>query len=338
MLNPKSVFSSVGRNVFILSACQALGSSGLPLVILAGSIVGADLAPASTWATLPMALAVVGSAFFTIPAALLMKRIGRKRSFIMAAGVSYYVILSIFPILLGLIAIFGFFLPSLNLQDELIQFIGRNLPGAADILEQNIASIVRIRGILGILSVVVLFWSGSTMFSAISLAINHACDIRRYRRFFIRKASELAMALSTGILFLLSLGASVIASILRGVSDLPAAILIIVDIGSRLVAFLLILVVFLLLYKLIPCTRTYWRYVWPGALLAAVLFEIARTVFVFYLDNFANYQLIYGSIASVIVLLVWIYYSAFIMILGAEFTFQYGQMHHTVTTESDTQP
>ena len=88
MLNPKSVLSTVGRNVVILSACQALGSSGLPLVILAGSIVGAALAPASTWATLPMALAVVGSAFFTIPAALVMKRIGRKRSFIIAAIVA----------------------------------------------------------------------------------------------------------------------------------------------------------------------------------------------------------------------------------------------------------
>lgn len=254
----------------------------------------------------------------------------------MAAGVSYYAILSIFPLLLGLIAVFGFFLPSLNLQDELLNFFGKNLPGSADILKQNIASIVRIRGILGILSVVVLFWSGSTMFSAISLAINRAWDIRRFRHFFIRKASELAMALSTGVLFLLSLGASAIASILRGVSDLPAAILLIVDIGSRLVAFLLILAVFLLLYKLIPNTRTYWRYVWPGALLAAVLFEIARTVFVFYIDNFANYQLIYGSIASIIVLLVWIYYSAFIMILGAEFTFQYGRMRNPVTKGSGT--
>jgi len=162
--------------------------------------------------------------------------------------------------------------------------------------------------------------------------INRAWDIRRYRPFFIRKASELGMALSTGILFLLSLGASAITAILRGVFDLPAAKLIIIDVGSRLVAFLLILAVFLLLYKLIPNTKTYWRYVWPGALLAAILFEIARTLFVFYLENFGNYQLIYGSIASIIVLLVWIYYSAFIMILGAEFTFQYGRIRSSVTT------
>ena len=141
---------------------------------------------------------------------------------------------------------------------------------------------------------------------------------------------------ATGILFLLSLGASTIISILRGVLNLPAADLLIVNVGSRLVAFLMIPAVFLLLYKLIPDTKTYWRYIWPGALLAAILFEIARTLFIFYLENFANYQLIYGSIASIIILLVWIYYSAFIMTLGAEFTFQYSRMRDSVTTGSGT--
>jgi len=48
----------------------------------------------------------------------------------------------------------------------------------------------------------------------------------------------------------------------------------------------------------------------------------------FYLVNFANYQLIYGSISSIIILLIWIYYSAFILILGAEFTFQYDRLRH----------
>ena len=82
--------------------------------------------------------------------------------------------------------------------------------------------------------------------------------------------------------------------------------------------------------------QTYWRHIWPGALLAAVLFELARTLLIFYLENFANYQLVYGSIASIIVLLVWIYYSAFIMILGAEFTYQYGRMRYSVTAGNST--
>jgi membrane protein len=266
-----------------------------------------------------------------------LKELGDTDATHRAAGVAYYALLSIFPLLMGVIAVFGFLLPSRNIQEDLLKFVGDNIPGATNILQQNIDNIIELRGTMGVLSIAVFIWGASAMFSAISLSINRAWDVHRYRRsFFIRKGSELGMVFGIGILFLLSLGISAVISILRGVLNLPIADLLILDVGSRLAAFLLILTVFLLLYKLIPDTKTYWRYIWPGALLAAVLFEIARTLFVFYLENFANYQLLYGSIASIMALLVWIYYSAFIMILGAEFTFQYGLMRHPVTTGSST--
>ena len=251
-----------------------------------------------------------------------------------AAGVAYYAIISIFPLLLGLIAVFGFFLPSLNLQDQLLKFVGNNIPGATNILKDNIANVIKLRGVMSILSIVILFWSASALFSSISLAINRAWNVIRHRNFFIRKASELGMVFGTGILFLLSLGASSIITIMHGVLNLPTTSLVMVYVSTKLAAFLLIFLVFLLLYKFIPNTKTYWRGVWQGALLVAVLFELARTLFIFYLDNFANYQLIYGSITSIIVLLVWIYYSSLIMILGAEFTFQYSLMRYPVTTGS----
>jgi len=92
----------------------------------------------------------------------------------MAAGVAYYAILSIFPLLLGLIALFGFFLPSANLQDALLNYVGDNVPGATDILKENIESIIELRGAMGVLSIALFFWSGSTMFSAVGLAINRA--------------------------------------------------------------------------------------------------------------------------------------------------------------------
>ncbi len=75
----------LGRNVIILSVCQAIGFSGAPLALLLGGIIGSQMAPSPTWATLPIAASVIGVAISTIPAALLMKRIGRKRGFILAA-------------------------------------------------------------------------------------------------------------------------------------------------------------------------------------------------------------------------------------------------------------
>ena len=98
------------------------------------------------------------------------------------------------------------------------------------------------------------------------------------------------------------------------------------DIAAVIVGFGISFGLLLLLYKVIPNTRTHWHYVWPGAMLAAAFFEIAKTVFIFYLTHIANYESIYGSIGSIIALVLWLYISAFILMLGAKFSSEYGRM------------
>lgn len=246
----------------------------------------------------------------------------------MAAGIAYYAILSLFPLLLGLIAILGFFLPSETVQEELFDFFRRNLPGSIEMLERNITDVIHLRGTLGLLGILGLFWSGSGMFGAVSRTINRAWDIHRDRPFYVRKLRDIAMALGISILFLLSLGATSVFTVLSS-TDLPF-IGTAVNVGAVLLAFVLNLAIFFILYKFVPNTKTYWRYIWPGALLVAILFEIAKSVFVLYLGRFAHYELVYGSVGSVIVLLLWVYISAFILILGAEFSSEYGRMREGV--------
>jgi membrane protein len=97
-----------------------------------------------------------------------------------------------------------------------------------------------------------------------------------------------------------------------------------------MLGFIFSLSIFLTLYKFIPNTKTYWRYVWPGAVLVAILFEIGKSLFVFYIDRFSTYESVYGGVASMIILLIWIYISAFILILGAEISAEYGRMKRGV--------
>jgi membrane protein len=257
-----------------------------------------------------------------------VQELGEDDASHMAAGVAYYAILSIFPLLLGLLAIFGIFLPSETIQEELFSFFERNLPGAIDLLQQNIEDVIHFRGAIGAVGLMLLFWSASAMFSAISRSINRAWDVHRDRPFHIRKLRDITMALGTGVLFIFSMGATSIFSILRS-TELPV-ISSASDFGARFLGFFFSLAIFLVLYKFIPNTKTYWRYIWPGAILAAVLFEVAKNLFVFYLDSFASYESVYGSVASVIILLVWIYISALILILGAEFSAEYGRMRESV--------
>jgi membrane protein len=159
-------------------------------------------------------------------------------------------------------------------------------------------------------------------------AINRAWDIQENRRFHVRKLRDMGMALGTGVLFLLSLGATSTLSILHGL-DLPF-VNVAAEAGTRVLGFAFSLGIFLGLYKVVPNTKTYWRYVWPGALLGAAMFEVAKSLFVLYLGRFASYESVYGSVASVIILLVWIFVSAFILLVGAEFSAEYGRMRRGV--------
>ena len=94
----------------------------------------------------------------------------------------------------------------------------------------------------------------------------------------------------------------------------------------RLVPWSINIFIFLMIYRFAPNCKTYWRYIWPGALVAAILLEVSKGLFLWYLDNVAIYNQVYGSVASVIVLLFWIYVSALILILGAEIGAEHSRM------------
>ncbi len=249
----------------------------------------------------------------------------------MAAGVAYYAVLSVFPLLLGLVALFSLFLDSQTVRDRLFEFVRTYLPASVDLLERNIENVARLRGILGLASILGFFWSASAVFGAIARALNRAWDVKDERPFYIQKALHLGMGLGVGLLFLLSLGATTAIGILArvdlrlpgGINPLDNAV---IQYGSRVVTALFTLAIFLLVYRYVPNVRTPWRYIWPGALLGTVLFEVGKNLFILYLNNFANYQQVYGSLASVVILLVWTYTSAYILILGAEFTAEYARM------------
>ena len=146
------------------------------------------------------------------------------------------------------------------------------------------------------------------------------------------------MALGVGVLFLLSSFSTAAIELLsnhsRGLGLFGQEFFLDVGLGNlalRAIPWVITLTVFLLLYRLVPNCKTYWRYVWPGAVVAAVLYEVSKGIFVWYLANVANYELVYGSLASMIVLLSWAYLSAFILILWAEISSEYGRMRSGVT-------
>ena len=265
------------------------------------------------------------------------KELGDDDAAHLSAGVAYYSVFSVFPLLLGLLAISGTVFTSITLQEQFLDYVTESMPGSEEFVSKNIEELVRFRGALGIGAILGLLWSGSSAFGAMSRAINRAWDVDKDRPFYVAKTLHIIIALGVGILFLLSSFASVAIELLSNYSrdlGLPGHEFFL-DFGLgnlmlKAVPWAITLAVFLLLYRFVPNCKTYWRYVWTGAVVAAILFEASKGIFMWYLVNVANYELIYGSVASMMVLLFWAYVSAFILILGAEISSEYGRMRNGV--------
>ena len=260
-----------------------------------------------------------------------VQELGEDDASHMAASVSYYAVLSLFPLILGLSAIIGLAVESQSRQDQVVDFIADFLPGSEQFVRETVTGIVKFRGALGIVSIFGLIWAASAVFGSIARAVNRAWDVHQDRPFYKKKPRQLAMALGVGLLFAFSvtvtsffqwattieLGGRTVTDLLGG--GVVSGIL-------KIPAFFISFAIFLVIYKYIPNTKTYWRYVWLGAGIAAVLFETGKNLFLWYLESFAQYDQLYGNVASIIVLMVWTYISAFILILGAEFASEYGRM------------
>ena len=252
----------------------------------------------------------------------------------MAAGVAYYALFSLFPLLLGLIAILSFFLESEEIQAKVIDLTGGFLPGSELLVQDNIDATVGVRGALGLFSVIGMIWAGSAIFGALNRSINRAWDIHTDRPLYKGKPRQLLMALVVGILFALSFSSATVVRTAETLSqyDVPVLSFFVQQVGQILLqglSFILVLAIFLLIYKFMPNTKTYWKYIWPGAVAGAVLFELAKNLFILYLER-STYQNIYGSITPVIVLLLWAYVSSLILLTGAELSSEYGRMRNNV--------
>ena len=249
----------------------------------------------------------------------------------MAASVSYYAILSLFPLVLGLSTIVGVVANSPDRQDEIIEFVIQYLPGSESFVRDSVTGVVKLRAAFGIASVLSLLWTGSAVFGSITRAVNRAWDVQKDPPFYKNKPRQIVMALGISLLFLFSVSITTVfqwaTSIDIGGGNLESllgggAVSGILKIPALLVSFS----IFAVVYKMLPNTKTYWRYIWLGAVVAAVLFEGGKNLFLWYIENFAQYDQLYGNIASVVILMVWIYFSAFILILGAEVASEYGRL------------
>lgn len=251
----------------------------------------------------------------------------------MARSLAYYALFSTFPLLLVLISLGSSVVASQEAQSSILDFIDRYLPVASDLVQTNIKQVLRIRGTVGILALLSLFWSASGVFRAMFRAVNRAWDNPKPGSFWRRGLYSLAMLLAIGLVFLATTFYSTTLSFVRGWQVPILGWQPFSDAGhgrlwgwlSALVPALVSIVVFCLIYRTMPRAQVTLRDIWPGGFLAGLSWEAGKQLFTWYLSNFARYSLVYGSVGAIIAFLLWSYLSAIILLVGAEFTAQYSR-------------
>lgn len=248
----------------------------------------------------------------------------------LAAGVAYYAVMSIFPLILGLIALSSLLLQSAEAQDTVIAGITGLLPGTGEMVRRNIDLVLRERGTIGVIATIILLWSATWVFAGITTSLNLAWNVKETRPFLRLTAMQLGLVLVVGFFLLVSFALTLLLQLLArlaipvlGVRPFGA------DIWSLLAGLLplsLTILAFFLVYRFVPNTRVASDDVWPGAITAGVLFVILENGFVFYTSNFANFRLVYGSIGAIIALLFWAWVSAVILLFGAEICAAYSTL------------
>ena len=243
-----------------------------------------------------------------------------------AAALTYYGVLSIFPALLVLVSVLG--LLGQSATQPLVENVGKFAPGAAkDIVTTAIENLQKSRGSAGLALIVGLaaaLWSASAYIGAFIRAANVVWDVEEGRPIW----KTLPLRLGLTLLMLVLLGITAIAVVLTGplaeaVGDLIGlsdTFVTVWDIAKWPVLVVIVSLMFALLYWLAPNIRQPgFRWITPGGIAAVLLWIAASLAFAFYVATFASYNKTYGSVAAVIIFLVWLWISNTALLLGAEF-------------------
>ena len=237
-----------------------------------------------------------------------------------SAGLAYYSIFSIFPLLLVFIAAGSYFIDTEQVFNVVTQFIQEALPISRQIINENLQQILQARGTAGIISILTLLWSASGMFTSLAYNINLAWTRATRRNFLQNRIIGLWMIVGLIGLIVLSLILSWMTQRLplMDIAHASPSDVILLRLLSAFGSWLMIFLVFLTLYHWIPTMRVPWRATLWGALLASLAWKVVTTSFAWYLDSgFGRYQLVYGSLGAIVAFLFLIYVISLITLFGA---------------------
>lgn len=260
-----------------------------------------------------------------------------------AAGVTFYALLALFPAIAALVSIYGLFADPATIESHLSAMSGVLPGGAMEIIGEQVKRIAsQGGGTLGFsfaIGLVISLWSANAGMKAIIDALNIVYEEEEKRSFIALNAQSLAFTLGAILFIVLAIGGIVVMPVVLEFVGLGSTAETLLSLTRWPVLLLVVVAGLAVLYRYGPSRdKAEWKWVTPGGLLAAALWLAVSILFSWYVENFGNYNETYGSLGAVIGFMTWIWISTIVVLLGAELNAEIEHQTAKDTTEGAHQP
>lgn len=262
----------------------------------------------------------------------------------LAGTMAYFTIFAIAPTIIIVVSATGILMGQEKIQDkvfvELNQLIGEQgtqyIRNLVDYYHGTQKSIIGT-----IVGFIIFIITSTTFFKVMQNSLNFIWRIRvKSSKNFVKSMKDrilsFGLILSLGFILLVSLLVDAAFSLLGDFMEklLPDLTVFLLEIGNFIISFGIVVVIFAVIYKFLPDARIKWKVTWTGALITALLFTIGKIIIGLALGN-SNIGIMYGAAGSLVVILLWVFYSSIIFFFGAEITQQYAEMYaHRITPKN----
>ena len=271
------------------------------------------------------------------------KNIGKDRVIVVAAGVTFYSILAIFPAIAALVALYGLFADPATIISHLDSIAGVVPGGAIEVMRDQITRVAsQGRATLGltfIISLLVSLWSANAGMKSLFDALNLVYNESEKRSFFKLNLISLTFTVLAIVFVLLSIGAMVVVPVVLNFLGLAGATEMIFKIARWPALLVVVALALALIYRYGPSREEpRWRWITWGSALAAICWMGVSILFSWYAQNFGSYNETYGSLGAIIAFMFWIWLSIIVVLIGGELNAE--SEHQTVrdTTTGMPQP
>jgi membrane protein len=261
---------------------------------------------------------------------------------VVSAGVAFFGLLAMFPALAAFVAIAGFVMTPAEMEERISTYAAALPEGAADIITEQAVAVAEAGGGAGwgaILGFALALWGASKGVKSLMEGMNIAYEEEENRGIVAYNLWALALTLFLIVGLILAVSATVVAPAVAAFVPLPGAAEALLTYAPWPALLLLTIFGLAVIYRYGPSRENArWRWITPGAIAATVLWLLGSIAFSVYVTNFGSYNATYGALGGVIVLLTWLWLSAFVVLLGAELNSEIEHQTARDTTTGEPRP